>query len=108
MVLASVQQNGLALQYASQELWADREIVLQAAKQNALALESAAAQRRADILHSSSAWIGEHRQGGRPFLQPPGQGAGITAVQADPFGFLPGCAQAGEGQLHGGGCWVET
>ena len=52
--------------------------------------------------------IGQHRQGGGPLLQPRRQGLGIAAVQADPCGVLPGAAQAGEGQLQGGGGRVEA
>ena len=43
-MLAAVQQNGRALEYASEELRADRELVLAAVRQDGLALEVAEAR----------------------------------------------------------------
>ena len=48
VVLAAVQQNGMALQYASAELQADREVVLAAVQQHGGALQYASAELRAD------------------------------------------------------------
>ena len=41
MVLEAVRQNALALQYASEELRGVRDVVLEAVRQNALALQYA-------------------------------------------------------------------
>jgi hypothetical protein len=48
VVLAAVQQNGEALEHASPELRADREVVLAAVQQNGEALEHASPELRAD------------------------------------------------------------
>ena len=48
VVLAAVQQDGLALQFASEDLRADREVVLAAVQQHGLALQYASAELRAD------------------------------------------------------------
>ena len=48
MVLATVQQDGFALEYASAELRADREVVLAAVQQDGFALGYASAELRAD------------------------------------------------------------
>ena len=47
-MLAAVQQNGYALEAASAELQADREVVLAAVQQRGFALEHASAELRAD------------------------------------------------------------
>jgi len=49
-----VKQDGLALEYASENLKADREIVLAAVQQNGLALEYAPEELQAKILNSRS------------------------------------------------------
>ena len=46
--LAAVKQNGLALEYASDELKCDREIVLAAVKQTSHALEYASEELKND------------------------------------------------------------
>ena len=48
VVLAAVKQHGWALQYASAELRADRDVVLAAVRQNGWALRAASTQLRAD------------------------------------------------------------
>ena len=48
VVLEAVQQDGRALQYASEELQADREVVLAAVQQNGWAIEHASPELRAD------------------------------------------------------------
>ena len=48
VVLAAVQQSGEALQFASEELKADREVVLAAVQQDGLALEHASEELRAN------------------------------------------------------------
>jgi len=48
LVLAAVQENGIALQFASGGLRADRQVVLTAVRQNGAALEFAAEHIRAD------------------------------------------------------------
>ena len=48
VVLAAVHQNGVALEYASEELRTDREVVLAAVHQNGVALEYASQELRTD------------------------------------------------------------
>jgi len=48
VVLAALKQNGLALQYASEDLQADKEVVLTAVRQNADALKYASDDIKAD------------------------------------------------------------
>ena len=48
MVLAAVFQDGMALEYAAEELRADREVVLAAVSENGLAVNFAAKELRAD------------------------------------------------------------
>jgi len=48
VVLEAVRQNGLALRYASEELRADQEVVLEAVRQHGLALGYAAEELQAD------------------------------------------------------------
>ena len=50
VVLAAVQQNGRALKYASEELQADREVVLAAVQQNGEALTYASRELQAKLL----------------------------------------------------------
>ena len=47
-VLAVVEESGLALQHASPELQADREVVTEAVQQDGLALKYASQELRAD------------------------------------------------------------
>ena len=48
VVIEAVKQNGFALEYASDELRADRTVVIEAVKQNGFALEYASDELRAD------------------------------------------------------------
>eukprot|EP00971_Amphidinium_carterae_P256974 5101624-Amphidinium_carterae.1 len=48
IVLAAVQENGVALKFAAEECKADRAIVLAAVRQNGLALQHAAEECKAD------------------------------------------------------------
>ena len=54
VVLAAVQQNGLALQYASEDLRKDRDVVLAAMEQNGYAIEHASPELKADALKMSN------------------------------------------------------
>ena len=54
-LLAAVQQNGRALKYASEELQADREVVLAAVQQNGDALTYASQELQAKLLLKSAA-----------------------------------------------------
>ena len=47
-VLATVKEDGGALEYASEELRADREVVLAAIKENGIALKYASKELQAD------------------------------------------------------------
>ena len=67
-----------------------------------------AAQHPLHRFRPSALWIGEHRQGGRPFLQGAGEHVGIPAMQAHPAGVLPGAPDPGEGQLQRGRCRVKA
>jgi len=48
VVMVALAQNGLALQFASAELWADREVVMAAVAENCGALRHASAKLRTD------------------------------------------------------------
>ena len=66
-------------------------------------LQTRGAQQLTHFFDPTAAGVGQDRQGLWPLLQARSQGAGITAVQADPSGVLPGARQTREGQLQGAG-----
>ena len=59
-VLEAVKQDGYALEYASEELRGDREVVLAAVKQNGRALEQASFKLQFEI---AACWVNAIEQG---------------------------------------------
>ena len=60
LAAVSARQNGRALEFASEDLRADRDVVLAAVRQNAYALKYASERLRDDVIIQTKIWLRDY------------------------------------------------